>query len=1284
MPPSPTATAFARYGEIPVDISSGVPQVEIPIYTITSRKLSVPLALSYHASGIKPDDVSSPVGLGWVLKGMGLVSRTVMDRPDEEPSPSAGSTEGGRATYISESSYSTAYQNAVMNHTLTSFGSDLNIDLTRKDKQADRFSYSLPKGGSGTFKYDFSQPFASSNCAIMPYQPVKIEKGVDQYNTTLIYFVITDENGNKYNFTRAYSTDQQSTGYTGLEYNPHSAMTSWYLTSIITPDGTDEIDYEYSSSSTNTYTTVSYNHSTDYGGAIRPCGPGNSNSYPIADPYAVASNRSFSYTTTTEPLLTKITSATTIVQFVYSADRIDWANAKNRLTSIKVYDKFSNQLLKQIDMNNNSYFGGSSSSYPSYYDPNGTGYGGNERLKLNGVTLRGSDGAANQTYLFSYNSGTLPPYNSLERLLANKSLNFDQDYWGYYNAAKNAGLTPTEFMPPGATQYPTWGGIRKPNHDAASACMLTTITYPTGGKTNFEFEPNYASSLYYTNGNNYISGNAGGFRIKSIKIDDGAGNVITKSYGYDPGSVKLITGDLYTRTQQYYYYWSSSLCSVGGGLDYYVTGATNLAHTILQSTSILPPYLSNGTLIVYPKVTEYNGTSSRNLGKTEYFYTIPESPDQSYNSYLYAANFNDNGTSAARLLSKKEYKNDGGNYIPVTEVNNTYQLVRSNTYFTGSSVVKTSSEVQDGVLLDDAYLYDNPPGTGFPPTPFNDYVNYASHFSYINTKARDDIYLVTQSKEIQYKADGTYGMINTTTYSYNNPNHLLPTEKTVTNSIGDVYKTTYQYPLDNSTDGFASAMAGLNIQTPVIEQKTYKNDVFLSSLKTNYRYGGWLNMWLPDNIVSKVGNNNAETRVAFNKYDSYGNLLDVSKGSNGVHEVYLYGFNSTLPVAKVVGITWANLPTINQNILNSPANDQALRTELNNLRTTLASSALVSSLTYGMFHTVTSETDPSGKTLYYEYDNDGRLSLVKDDNGKILKQICYNYQGQAVSCGIDAIGNWVATGATRCKPCELDTRFFTDVKQKQQKDMATQSPTYGQLRWVDDGSDITCLQQSSSNDWKNTNTAPSCEFDYGYNTGNQLQEQKNMNPCSHLFGQTRFAVSSNTSLCPKPSSYPNMDYSGNYYSQSCTGTTYATPIYISVPIGMFTSTTSVGDANSKALQYAQNYANTHGPCSLQNFNLTISNHSTVTIIVNIASSSNAGNPMSFTGNGYTVAPGGTLTVSVPPLIYDITINSGVVLGASYGPAYEIGCGYYGNINSMGSLALYNIELSNNCPSMDFF
>src|SRR6185295_18208370 len=83
IPPSPDAAALGKYGSIPVSLHTGVPDISIPIYTIKTSRLSVPVSLSYHASGIKVTDVATWIGQGWALNAGGVVSRTVVGLCDD-------------------------------------------------------------------------------------------------------------------------------------------------------------------------------------------------------------------------------------------------------------------------------------------------------------------------------------------------------------------------------------------------------------------------------------------------------------------------------------------------------------------------------------------------------------------------------------------------------------------------------------------------------------------------------------------------------------------------------------------------------------------------------------------------------------------------------------------------------------------------------------------------------------------------------------------------------------------------------------------------------------------------------------------------------------------------------------------------------------------------------------------------------------------------------------------------------------------------------------------------
>ncbi|PAW94644.1 hypothetical protein CKK33_14540 [Mucilaginibacter sp. MD40] len=133
---SPNAAAVQKFGDYPTNLFSGLPDISIPLYTAESGSLQVPITLSYHAGGIKVDQASTWVGLGWSIQAGGNVNRTVNGLPDD--------AYGYFYNYKHPYSYN------------TSSDQDMNDMFSirvrqNKDSRPDMFSYNLPGGLSGKF-----------------------------------------------------------------------------------------------------------------------------------------------------------------------------------------------------------------------------------------------------------------------------------------------------------------------------------------------------------------------------------------------------------------------------------------------------------------------------------------------------------------------------------------------------------------------------------------------------------------------------------------------------------------------------------------------------------------------------------------------------------------------------------------------------------------------------------------------------------------------------------------------------------------------------------------------------------------------------------------------------------------------------------------------------------------------------------------------------------------------------------------------------------------------------
>lgn len=80
---SPNAASLGSYVENPVSHFNGTPGISIPLYQAKEGSLSLPLSLSYNASGVRPDAHPGWTGLNWTLNAGGAITRVVKGIPDE-------------------------------------------------------------------------------------------------------------------------------------------------------------------------------------------------------------------------------------------------------------------------------------------------------------------------------------------------------------------------------------------------------------------------------------------------------------------------------------------------------------------------------------------------------------------------------------------------------------------------------------------------------------------------------------------------------------------------------------------------------------------------------------------------------------------------------------------------------------------------------------------------------------------------------------------------------------------------------------------------------------------------------------------------------------------------------------------------------------------------------------------------------------------------------------------------------------------------------------------------
>lgn len=74
---SPEMALLMRSVNNPVNLNTGIVNVQVPLFSIQEGGLTLPIGINYQTTGIKLHDIATWVGLGWNLSAGGRISRIV-------------------------------------------------------------------------------------------------------------------------------------------------------------------------------------------------------------------------------------------------------------------------------------------------------------------------------------------------------------------------------------------------------------------------------------------------------------------------------------------------------------------------------------------------------------------------------------------------------------------------------------------------------------------------------------------------------------------------------------------------------------------------------------------------------------------------------------------------------------------------------------------------------------------------------------------------------------------------------------------------------------------------------------------------------------------------------------------------------------------------------------------------------------------------------------------------------------------------------------------------------
>lgn len=783
---APRAATLGSGVQPTASLYTGQMHVNIPIYTTSFGKITVPIALSYNSGGIKPNEHPGWVGLNWNLIAGGFITRKVNDLPDDYNS-----------SYKGHNEYGYHWKHSILRDNPNG---NINFDDNEKyDTEPDEFYFNV-NGMSGkffknengvwliqgnkTFDVSYSGSFLPT-----PMWPGGLVTGgnFQSYGG----FTITTDDGMKYVFGGNTSAIQYSIPVF-FNRDKHWTADTWYLTQIITPEGYS-VSFSYGENGTTPF-TIAMNQSVEYykklnqteeldwfnkngfyqGLIIRPVYLRQIDTEKERIVFEASNSSELRYPSHIFPVSSTDMENKKVVRSFggnynistgYGDDLIDQNKFQwQKLDKIWVFSK------SNLPLNSSEYSGKSIRQYNFSYNNNSS-----ERLKLAFVSQvkGGREIKTEFDYYIQGSSMNFPNYCDENGRI---------DHWGFYNnisynlkSSVNAVLNSSnnEFdkrvdLDMLFNDY----SLRRESSDNLTQAIegtLKSIIYPTGGKTEFLYQQhNYYKKLNDNNTLTSTSGSiSGGLRIYKIREIDGNNVINEKEYDY-------LNSGIQSNIPKYYHKIISSPPLQDIGKWALFMNNYNPLTTPPVTYSEVKEIVQNQGHVYYKFQTFHNTGSFPSDELPYYSQWGTGSPYTALNPPMFCQ-VSDRDFVRGVLLQKDLYGSSGK---LLNRIKYEYGNIQPGY---GDTFAKALKMVYDGRWID------------FPPATNNRFPYYYKMYNYIYSVLKEEIYDYDMNTGI---ADDSKYAYFKTEYDYNFWGQIKEVKKTYPD--GKVLSDIFKYPTDFS------------------------------------------------------------------------------------------------------------------------------------------------------------------------------------------------------------------------------------------------------------------------------------------------------------------------------------------------------------------------------------------------------------------------------------------------------------------------------------------------------